>query len=128
VGEDDKTVFGYVFVQQDATLGIAQQARQCRFAVQERQIAQILAIMLDKVEGVEACAPVRISNANCLCELYHTLHVGGRCTLISKLPKGVPKSPGSSQAAVPHEEMTVSSGNRSEHKCLGRSFACKNAA
>jgi hypothetical protein len=42
-----------VFVQQDADLGIAQQARQRGLAVEERQIAQILAIMLDQVERVE---------------------------------------------------------------------------
>jgi hypothetical protein len=44
---------GDVFLQQDAGLGIAQQARQGGLAVEEWAIAHILAIMLDQVEGIE---------------------------------------------------------------------------
>jgi hypothetical protein len=53
MGEHGRPILGNVFVQQDADLGIAQQARQRGLAVEERQIAQILAIMLDQVERVE---------------------------------------------------------------------------
>jgi hypothetical protein len=53
VREDDRAVLGDVLVEQDAGLGIAQQARQRGLSVEERAIAQILAVMLDQVEGVE---------------------------------------------------------------------------
>jgi hypothetical protein len=46
-------ILGDVFVQQDACLSIAQQPRQRRLPVEKREIAQILAIMLDNVEGIE---------------------------------------------------------------------------
>jgi hypothetical protein len=36
-----------------ARIGVSQQSRQRGLAVQEWEIAQFLAIMLDKVEGVE---------------------------------------------------------------------------
>src|SRR6266436_5730496 len=39
--------------EQDAGLGLAQQPRQRRLSAQEWEIAQILAIVLDQVEGVE---------------------------------------------------------------------------
>jgi hypothetical protein len=51
MGEDGKAIFGNVFVQQDTDLGITQEPRQRGLPVQERAIAQILAIMLDQVEG-----------------------------------------------------------------------------
>jgi hypothetical protein len=44
--EDGRAVLGDVFVQQDASLGIAQQARQSSLPVQEWETAQI------QVEGV----------------------------------------------------------------------------
>jgi hypothetical protein len=53
MGEHGKTIFVNVLVKQDASLSIAQQARERSLSVQERESAQILAIMLDKVEGVE---------------------------------------------------------------------------
>jgi hypothetical protein len=53
MGEDGRPILGDVFVQQDARFGLAQQPRQRRLPVQEREIAQILAIMLDQVKGVE---------------------------------------------------------------------------
>jgi hypothetical protein len=46
-------IFGDVFVEQDASLGIAQQLRQRGLTVGERAIVQILAVMLDQVEGVQ---------------------------------------------------------------------------
>jgi hypothetical protein len=42
-----------VFIELDASLGIAQQSCQCDLMIEESVIAQILAITLDKVEGVE---------------------------------------------------------------------------
>jgi hypothetical protein len=51
IGEHGRPIFGDVLVEQDAGLGIAQQPRQRSLAVEEREIAQILAIMLDQVEG-----------------------------------------------------------------------------
>src|SRR5215467_1216866 len=44
VREHRRTVFGDVFVEQDARLRIAQHARQRGLAVEEREIAQILTI------------------------------------------------------------------------------------
>jgi hypothetical protein len=51
-GEHDRPIFGDVFVEQDAGLSIAQQPRQSCFTLEKRAIAEILAIMLDQVEGV----------------------------------------------------------------------------
>jgi len=51
--EHRSAVLGNVFVEQDARLSIAQQPRQGGFAVEERAIPQILAVVFDKVEGVE---------------------------------------------------------------------------
>jgi hypothetical protein len=42
-----------VFIELDASLGIAQQPCQCDLMIEESVIAQILAITLDKVAGVE---------------------------------------------------------------------------
>src|SRR5215470_12510028 len=42
-----------VFIEQNASLGTAQQSRQRGLAVQERAIAQTLAIGLDQVESIE---------------------------------------------------------------------------
>jgi hypothetical protein len=42
-----------VFVEKDVRLEIAQQPRQRGLAAKERAIAQILAIVLDQVEGIE---------------------------------------------------------------------------
>jgi hypothetical protein len=41
-----------VFVQQDAWLAVAQQSRERGLALKKWVIAQILALMLDRVEGV----------------------------------------------------------------------------
>jgi hypothetical protein len=57
--EHGRPVLGYVFVKQDAGLETAQQLYQRSLAVKERATAQILAIMLDQVEGVEDCCPCR---------------------------------------------------------------------
>jgi hypothetical protein len=38
------------------SLGIAQQPRQRSLAVKEREIAHILAVVLDQVEGIEDCS------------------------------------------------------------------------
>jgi hypothetical protein len=48
-----KPIFGNVFGKQDACLDVAQQSRQSSLPVQEREIAKILAVMLDQVEGLE---------------------------------------------------------------------------
>jgi hypothetical protein len=53
MGEDGRPIFDNVFVKQDASLSIAQQACQRGLAFEERATAQILAITLDQVEGVE---------------------------------------------------------------------------
>jgi hypothetical protein len=45
VGKDRRAVLGDVLVEQDARLGIAQQLRQRSLPIQERDIAQILAII-----------------------------------------------------------------------------------
>ena len=51
---DDRTaILRNVFVEQDACLGIAQQSRQRGLAIEEREIAEILAVVLDQVEGIE---------------------------------------------------------------------------
>jgi hypothetical protein len=64
MGEHSRPILGDVFVQQDASLGIAQQARQRSLPVQEWDIAQILAIMLDQVEGVEDCGSSGLTRDN----------------------------------------------------------------
>ena len=51
--EHGRAIPGDVFVEHDARVGIAQQARQRRLPVKERAIPQILAVMLDQVESVE---------------------------------------------------------------------------
>jgi putative intracellular protease/amidase len=51
--EHRRAIPGDVFVEHDARLGIAQQSRQRGLAVEKRAIAQILAIALDQVEGIE---------------------------------------------------------------------------
>jgi hypothetical protein len=53
MGEHGRAILGDVSVKQDACLGIAQQPRQHSLALKKRAIAQILAIMLDKVEGIK---------------------------------------------------------------------------
>jgi hypothetical protein len=53
MGEDSRTILGDVFVEQDARLDATQEARQRCLAVKEGALAQILAIMLDQVEGIE---------------------------------------------------------------------------
>jgi len=45
-----------VFVENDARLGVAQQPRQRGLAVKEWEIAKILAIVLDQIEGIDARA------------------------------------------------------------------------
>jgi hypothetical protein len=55
LGEHDRAIRGDVLVEQNASLDTMQQMRQCRLAVEERAIAQILAIvMLDQIEGIQA--------------------------------------------------------------------------
>jgi len=49
--EHCRTIPDDVFIQKDARVGIAQQARQRRLAVEEWTLAQIVAVMLDQVEG-----------------------------------------------------------------------------
>jgi len=51
--EHGRTVLGDVLVEQNASLDTAQQPRQRGLAVEKREIAEILAIMLDQVKGVE---------------------------------------------------------------------------
>ena len=51
--EHGRAILGDVFVEQDAGVGIAQQPRERGLAVEKGAIAQILAIVLDQVEGVE---------------------------------------------------------------------------
>jgi hypothetical protein len=51
--EHRRTIPADVFVEQDGSLSIAQQPRQCCFAVEERAITQVLTIMLDQVECIE---------------------------------------------------------------------------
>jgi hypothetical protein len=47
MGEHGRTILGDVFVEQDASLSIAQETRQSCLAVEKREVALILAIMLD---------------------------------------------------------------------------------
>jgi hypothetical protein len=53
VREHGRTILGDVFIEQDASLDSAQQQRQGGLAVEQRAIAQILAVALDQVEGIE---------------------------------------------------------------------------
>jgi hypothetical protein len=53
VGEDGRAVFSNVLVDQDSRLNIAQEPCQGSLSVKEREIAQILAIVLDQVERVQ---------------------------------------------------------------------------
>ena len=53
VREHDSAVLDNVFIEQEASLGIAQQLRQRGLAVEKWEIAHILAVVLDKVERVE---------------------------------------------------------------------------
>jgi hypothetical protein len=55
VREDDRAVLRDVFIELDASLGIAQQPRQRSLAIKKRATAQILAIKLDQVERIEDC-------------------------------------------------------------------------
>ena len=61
--EHGRAIPGNVFVEQDVSVGTAQQTRQCGLAVQEREIAQIPAILLDQVEGIEARAMCALGSA-----------------------------------------------------------------
>ncbi len=51
--EHRRTIPGDVFIEQDVSVSTAQQSRQGRLALEEREIPQILTIVLDQVEGVE---------------------------------------------------------------------------
>jgi len=53
VRKDSRRIVGDVFVEQNAGLDTAQQARQRSLAVEERAITQILTIVLDQVESIE---------------------------------------------------------------------------
>jgi hypothetical protein len=53
MGEGGRPIFCDVLVEHDATLSIAQESRQRSLPFQERKLTQILAIVLDKVEGAE---------------------------------------------------------------------------
>jgi len=66
VREDDRVVLGDVFVEQDASLGIAQQPRQRSLAVEEWAIAHVLAVMLDEVEEVKDCGSSGLPTAQLL--------------------------------------------------------------
>jgi hypothetical protein len=66
MGEHGRFIFGNMSVKQDANLSVAQEPRQRSLPVQEREIAQILAIMLDQVEGLEDRCSSRLSAAQLL--------------------------------------------------------------
>jgi len=51
--EDGRAVLSEMFVEQDASVGLAQQPRQRGLAVEERPITQILAITPDQIKRVE---------------------------------------------------------------------------
>jgi hypothetical protein len=53
MSENDRALLANVFVEQEACLGIAQQAYPRDLAVEKWTIAEILPIMLDQVESVE---------------------------------------------------------------------------
>jgi hypothetical protein len=52
MGEHAQPILDDVLVNQDARFGLARQPRQRRLSVQEWEIAQILAVRLDQVEGL----------------------------------------------------------------------------
>ncbi len=68
--ENDSTILGDVFVKQDARFSIAQQSRQSCFAFEKREIAQIFAVMLDQVEGVEDRASSGLTTG---CRIFYNL-------------------------------------------------------
>jgi hypothetical protein len=53
--ENGRPIFDNMFIKQYASLSIVQQPRQRSLPAQEWEIAQILAIMFDQVEGIEDC-------------------------------------------------------------------------
>jgi hypothetical protein len=56
VVEHGRPILGEVFVEQDTSLGIAQQACQRDLALKKRTTAQIIAIVLDQVKGMRIAA------------------------------------------------------------------------
>ena len=64
--EHCRAVPGDVFIEQDASIAIAQQPRQGSLAVEKRPLAQILAIEFDQVEGVEDRAMRSLTSAQIL--------------------------------------------------------------
>jgi hypothetical protein len=48
-----RAISGDMFIEQDMSVGTAQQSRQRGLAIEERMIAQILAIVLDQIEGIQ---------------------------------------------------------------------------
>ncbi len=52
--EDDRTILSEVFIEQDASLSVAEEPRQRVLTVEKRKIALILAVMLDEVEAIES--------------------------------------------------------------------------
>jgi hypothetical protein len=69
------TIPGDVFVEPDARFSIAQQPRQCGLAFEEREIAQVLAIVLDQVEGIQdrvCAASLRRSSSTSATTVYRT--------------------------------------------------------
>jgi hypothetical protein len=66
MGEHGRPIISDVLVEQDARGVMAQQSRECGFAFQKREIAQILAIMLDKVERVEDRSSSRLTTGQLL--------------------------------------------------------------
>ena len=61
--EHGRTVLGDVLVEQNASLDTAQQPRQRGLAVEERKIAKIAAIVLDRIEGIQHRAMRSLSAA-----------------------------------------------------------------
>jgi hypothetical protein len=51
VREYGRALLGDVFVEKDARLGVAEQLRRRRLTVVDWPIAQVLAVMLDRVES-----------------------------------------------------------------------------
>jgi hypothetical protein len=52
MGEHGRPALGYVLVEQDARFGLAEQSCKRSLPVQEREIAQVLAVVLDQVERI----------------------------------------------------------------------------
>jgi len=75
--EYGRTIPGNMFVEKDVGLDAAQQARQGGLTVEERKVTQVLAIMLDQIEGIEDCRirphvdAVRRSAMGRHCSLWH---------------------------------------------------------